>query len=124
MTIRYYAVKSQDDDNSLIETIEAEAGLEIQIWTSDFQHALEGHPEVTLDRVRNALKNPIKIVKSKKSNRVCLFYSFEVQDEQFGTIYFCVVVGVTGAGQGKMETAYETTYIKDGDVLLDKGGKK
>lgn len=62
-------MKSQDDDNSLIETVEAEAGLEIQIWTSDFQHALEGHPEVTLDRVRNALKNPIKVVKSKKSNQ-------------------------------------------------------
>lgn len=54
-------MKSQNDDNTLIEIIEAEAGLEIQIWTSDFQHALEGHPEVTLDRIRHALKNPIKI---------------------------------------------------------------
>ncbi len=118
------AVKSQDDDNSLIETVEAEAGLKIQIWTSDFQHALEGHPEVTLEKVRTALKNPIKVIKSKKSHRVCLFYSLEVQDEQFGKIYFCVVVGVTGKGRGKMETAYETTYIKDGDVLLEKGGRK
>jgi hypothetical protein len=117
-------LKSQDDDNSLIETVEAEAGLEIQIWTSDFQHALEGHPEVTLEKVRTALKNPIKVIKSKKSNRVCLFYSLEVQDEHFGKIYFCVVVGVTGKGRGKMETAYETTYIKDGDVLLEKGGRK
>jgi len=117
-------VKSPDDDNSLIETVAAEAGLEIQIWTSDFQHALEGHPEVTLERVRIALKNPVKVVKSKRSNRVCLFYSLEVRDEQFGTIYFCVVVGVIGKGRGKMETAYETTYIKDGDVLLDKGGEK
>jgi hypothetical protein len=117
-------VKSQGDENSLIETIDAAAGLEIQIWTSDFQHALEGHPEVSLERVRNALRNPIKVIKSKKSNRVCLFYSLEVQDEQFGTIYFCVVVGVLGKGVGKLETAYETTYIKSGDVLLDKGAKK
>jgi len=117
-------VKSPDDENLLIETIEAEAGLEIQIWTSDFQHALEGHPEVSLERVRNALRNPIKVVKSKKSNRVCLFYSLEVQDEQFGTIYFCVVVGVLGNCIGKLETAYETDYIKSGEVLLDKGAKK
>lgn len=117
-------MKSENDDNSLIEKVEAEAGLEIQIWTSDFQHALEGHPEVSLERVRNALKNPIKVVKSKKSNRVCLFYSLEIEDEQFGTIYFCVVVGVIKEGVGKMETAYETTYVKDGKVLLDKGDKK
>ncbi len=117
-------MKSPDDENSLIETIAAEAGLEIQIWTSDFQHALEGHPEVSLERIRNALKNPIKVVKSKKNNRVCLFYSLEVQDEQFGTIYFCVIVGVLGKGVGKLETAYETTYIKNGDVLLNKGAKK
>lgn len=117
-------MKSPDDENSLIETIDAEAGLKIQIWTSDFQHALEGHPEVSLERVRNALKDPIKVVKSKKSNRVCFFYSLEVQDEQFGTIYFCVVVGVLGKGVGKLETAYQTTYIKSGEVLIDKGVKK
>ena len=117
-------MKSSNDGNSLIETVEAEAGLEIQIWTSDFQHALEGHPEVTLERILNALKKPVKVVKSKRSHRVCLFYSLEIEDEQFGTIYFCVVVGVISKGCGKMETAYETTYIKDGDVLLNKGGKK
>ena len=61
MTIGKVQVKSQRDENSLIETIDAAAGLEIQIWTSDFQHALEGHPEVSLERVRNALRNPIKL---------------------------------------------------------------
>jgi hypothetical protein len=66
----------------------------------------------------------MKVVKSKWSNRACLFYSFDFEDKDLGTIYFCVVVGVTESGKGKMETAYETTYIKDGQVLLDKGARK
>lgn len=105
----------------LVEEIQTKQGLRIEIWNVDLQHAFNGHPEVTLDRIRKALESPVKVVKSKKSNRVCLFYTLEVADDSnFGKVYFCVVVGVLGAGIGKMETAYETTVIKTGHVLYSK----
>lgn len=114
---------------TLIEEVETEQGLKIQIWDVDFQHALEGHPEVTIERIKKALMKPLLVVQSKKSSRVCLFYNLEIEnDAEFGVIYFCVVVGVLGDGKGKMETAYETTYTKTGKILFDKsiesGGKK
>ena len=119
----------RDEAAKLIEEVETDQGLKIQIWDVDFQHALEGHPEVTIERIKKSLKNPIKVIQSKKSNRACLFYNLEIEnDPEFGAIYFCVVVGVFGNGIGKMETAYETTYIKSGTVLFerpkDNGGKK
>lgn len=119
----------RDEEAKLIEEVETDQGLKIQIWDVDFQHALEGHPEVTIERIKKSLKSPIKVVQSKKSNRACLFYNLEIEnDPEFGTIYFCVVVGVLGDGKGKMETAYETTYMKSGTVLFEKpkdnGGKK
>jgi hypothetical protein len=118
----------RDEEAKLIAEVETNQGLKIQIWDVDFQHALEGHPEVSIARIINALKNPIKVVQSKKSNRACLFYNLEIEnDPNFGKIYFCVVVGVLGDGKGKMETAYETTFVKTGTVLFEmahKNGEK
>lgn len=114
----------RDDEAELIEEIDTQQGLKIQIWDVDFQHALDGHPEVSIERIREALKDPITVVKSKKSNRACLFYNLEFEeDPEFGKIYFCVVVGVLGSGAGKMETAYETTFVKSGKVLFNKESK-
>lgn len=105
----------------LIDVVTTDQDLKIEIWDVDFQHALEGHPEVTIERIRNALKNPVQVVQSKKSNRVCLFYSLEIEnDPEFGKVYFCVVVGVLGTGKGKMETAYEANYMKNGTILFIK----
>lgn len=113
----------KDDEAKLIEEVETVHGLKIEIWDVDFQHALDGHPEVSIERIRNSLKDPIKVVQSKRSNRACLFYTLEIENHpDFGLVYFCVVVGVTGDGKGKMETAYETTYIKQGNVLYEKKG--
>ncbi|MBH48993.1 MAG: hypothetical protein CME71_12565 [Halobacteriovorax sp.] len=109
------------DQAQLIDEVETEQGLKIQIWDVDFQHALDGHPEVTIERIRKSLISPVKVVQSKKSNRACLFYNLEIEnDPEFGEIYFCVVVGVLGDGIGKMETAYETTYTKSGKVLYER----
>lgn len=111
-----------EEQNELLEEVDAIGGLRIQIWREDLQHALEGHPEVTMDRVKAALQDPIKVIQSKRSNRVCLFYSFESFDEvSQERIYFCAVVGVTGPGLGKIETAYETTYVKNGTVIFERG---
>jgi len=77
---------------------------------------------VTIERIRNALKDPLKVIESKHSKRACLFYSVEFKDEKTGEpLYFCAVVAVLGDGKGKLETAYETTYIKKGTVLFEKG---
>ena len=115
----------RDEEAKLIEEVETDQSLIIEIWDVDFQHALEGHPEVTIERIKASLKKPIKVVQSKKSNRACLFYTLEIEnDPDFGAIYFCVVVRVLGDGKGKMETAYETTVVKTGKVLFEKETKK
>ena len=112
---------SSGDENTLIEEVISLGTLKIQIWQEDFQHALDGHPEVTLDRVRNVLQQPMKVVESKHSKNACLFYSMECTDEiTKEKTYFCVVVAVTGSGEGKLETAYETTYIKTGKIIFGK----
>jgi len=113
------------EENVLIEEVGSVGGLRIQIWHEDFQHALEGHPEVTLDRVRAVLAEPAKVIESKHSRNACLFYSLELVNELTGEkTYFCVVVAVIGSGAGKMETAYETTYLKNGRVMFQKGKGK
>jgi hypothetical protein len=105
----------------MIEEISGIGGLKIQIWQDDFQHALDGHPEVTLDRVKIALQSPLAVIESKHSKNACLFYTLEGVDEKTKErTYFCVVVAVLGGGVGKMETAYETTYMKSGKVLHGK----
>lgn len=117
-----------DDTNSdegLLLELYGFGGLKIQIWNVDYQHALAGHPEVSIERIKEALMKPVKVIKSQHSERVCLFYNLEIKDDPvFGNIYFCVVVGVMGNGVGKMETAYETTYIKKGQPLFPQGESK
>ena len=113
---------SESENNRLIEEIDAIGNLKIEVWSDDFQHALEGHPEVTIERVRSALKNPVKVVQSKYSAVACLFYSYECCDEKEGaSIYFCVVVALFKEGKAKLETAYEKTYMKAGTVLFERG---
>ena len=117
-------VEIKEDDNKLIDTVESAGGLKIEIWSSDFQHALDGHPEVTLSRIQDVLKSPMQVIQSKKSSNACLFYSAEIQDPKLGTIYFCAVVRVLGDGKGKLETAYEADYVKTGTILFPQRGKK
>jgi len=107
----------------LLKSVKSINGIVIEIWNSGFQHALDGHPEVTLEKVEQALKKPYKVVQSKRSNISCLFYGFEIKDEKLGSIYFCVVVKVINSGKGVMETAYEANFIKTGKVLFSREEK-
>jgi hypothetical protein len=112
----------ENEGNPMIEEVASLGGLKIQIWHNDFQHALDGHPEVTLDRVKGALRSPIAVIETKHSKNACLFYTIECVDEKTKEkTFFCVVVAVLGSGIGKLETAYETTYMKSGKVLHGKG---
>ena len=79
---------------------------------------------VTLDKIKNALVDPFKVIQSKHSNKTCLFYSFSYEDPKLGFINFCVVVEVTGPGKGKILTAYEANFIKSGKILYNKEDKK
>lgn len=100
----------------LIETIKSLGGLEIEIYRSDLEHAIEGHIEINLDKIKNTLANPSRVIESKKQNGSCLFYSMKIENND-GEIYICVVVATTIAGKGKMITAYESDRYKDGKVL-------
>lgn len=112
--------------NTLIEKVSTVGGLEIEIWTDDLQHAIDGHPEVTIDKVRDTLKDPSKVIQSKNSTNACLFYSVEIKVSEAESLFFCVVVAVTGSGRGKMVTAYDADFIKTGIELYSKvvGGRK
>lgn len=106
--------------NNLLDKVVSVGGLEIEIWSEDLQHAVDGHPEVTLERVVSTLEDPYKVIQSKSSKTACLFYSVEVKISETETLYFCVVVAVTGSGLGKMITAYNADFIKTGKELFSK----
>ena len=106
--------------NSLIGRVRTVGGLDIEIWKEDLQHAINGHPEVTIEKVNGTLNDPSKVIQSKNSVNACLFYSVEVSISELESLYFCVVVAVTGSGKGKMVTAYDTDFIKTGNVLFAK----
>lgn len=106
--------------NSLIDKVSSVGGLEIEIWTEDLQHAIDGHPEVTIDKVKETLKDPSKVIQSKNSKNACLFYSVEVKVSKTEILFFCVVVAVTGSNKGKLVTAYDTDFIKTGNILFTK----
>ena len=104
--------------SNCIAQITSVSGIVIEISESALGHALEGHPEVTLDMVRRTCEAPSVVIKSKKNNTVCLFYRVlgtHSEEEMF----FCVVIESHRPGRGRMLTAYETNFIKSGDILFD-----
>lgn len=105
--------------NTLLDTVSTMNGqLKIEIWSDDLEHAIDGHPEVTIEKVKETLKDPAKVVQSKTSGNACLFYSFEIKISDTESIYFCVVVTVQASGLGRMITAYDADFIKTGNVLF------
>lgn len=108
-------------DNTLMESLPALGGhLQIEIWLNDFNHAVDGHPEVTIEKIRQTLKNPSKVIQSRNSNNVCLFYSMEIKSNDNKVLYFCVVVAAIFKEKGKLITAYDTDFLKTGTILFSK----
>ncbi|MFN8944971.1 MAG: hypothetical protein ACK5WZ_10155 [Pseudobdellovibrionaceae bacterium] len=107
--------------NTLIDRVSSMGGqLDIEIWSDDFQHAIDGHPEVTIDKVKATLKDPSKVIQSKSSANACLFYSVEIKISESESLYFCVVIAVIGFGKGKLVTAYDADFMKTGTELYSK----
>jgi hypothetical protein len=93
--------------------------IEIKLTEDRLLHALEGHPEVTIDQIKRAIEAPDEIRKSNSNNSFFLMY--KIDGEIFGKDkYFCVVVKNSQA-EYKVWTAYETTKIKNGELLYKKG---
>jgi len=110
--------------NTLIEEVSSMGGqLDIEIWSEDLQHAIDGHPEVTIEKVRDTLKDPSKVIQSKGSGNACLFYSVEIKTSESESLYFCVVVAVKSPGKGKMITAYDADFLKTGKTLFSRKKK-
>lgn len=78
---------------------------------------------MTLDKVRETLKDPARVIQSRNSKNACLFYSIAIKGGDTESIYFCVVVGVTDSGIGKLITAYDADFMKTGKELYSKGEK-
>jgi hypothetical protein len=81
---------------------------------------MSGHPEVTLGKVKETLKDPEKVIQSKSSGSSCLFYSVEIKIRDSESLFFCVVVGVMKSGVGRMITAYDTDFMKSGKELYSR----
>ncbi len=91
-------------------------GLKIKLFEEDFAHAIENHPgEVTLEEIRNCIKQPDFVIESLQGKNACLFYEMKIKDD-----YFVVVVHVAGNAIGEIRTAYRATYLKKGKVLFKK----
>jgi hypothetical protein len=107
--------------NALIEKISTMVGqLEIKIWSEDLEHAINGHPEASIDKIKETLKSPSKVIQSKSSGNTCLFYSIENKISDIESLFFCVVVAVIANRNGKMITAYDADFMKTGKVLYCK----
>jgi hypothetical protein len=106
--------------NILVDKVNSIGGLVIEIWSEDLGHAISGHPEVTIDKIKETLSEPSKVIKSRSSSNACLFYSVVIQLRESECLYFCVVVAVTKIGKGKMITAYDADFIKSGIELYSK----
>jgi hypothetical protein len=106
---------------SLIAAIDSFGGLKIQVWQFDLDHAISGHPEVTLDQVRETLMHPKRVIQSLSSANACLFYSELKQRKGSEVLFFCVVVAILAPGAGKLVTAYETDFMKKGKCLFKRG---
>ncbi|UXR63779.1 hypothetical protein EZJ49_11960 [Bdellovibrio bacteriovorus] len=106
--------------SGLLEVVDSIGGLKVEIWGEDLEHAILGHPEVTIQRVKETLSAPSRVVQSKSSNNACLFYSIEIKGNDVENIFFCVVVAVKDSGVGKIITAYETDFMKTGKELFSK----
>ena len=56
--------------NTLIDKVSTIGDLAIEIWSDDLQHAIDGHPEVTLDKVKNTLKESLVASESAVLNEL------------------------------------------------------
>jgi hypothetical protein len=110
--------------NTLIEKVRSIGGLVIEIWSEDLKHAIDGHPEVTIEKVKDTLKDPEKVIQSRNSGNACLFYSIQIGIRGAEDLFFCVVVAITSSGIGKMVTAYDADFIKTGKVLYSQSRSK
>lgn len=92
-------------------------GVQVIVTEEDLAHAML-HSEVTLFKIKGCITQPDFIVKSMWCEHSCLFYKIKMRHE-----YFVCVVEVVGQGKAYLRTAYETTSIKNGKVLFQKGSQ-
>ncbi|MCB9061885.1 MAG: hypothetical protein H6622_10215 [Halobacteriovoraceae bacterium] len=110
--------------DEIIGRFKTPGGLSVRVSVQALKHALEGHPEVTAEKIEQALQKPLEVRASRHSSKACLFYSFEYFDEFGVRVFFCVVVEVLAPGEGNMVTAYETEKLKKGETLYKSPIKK
>lgn len=74
------------------------------------------HPSIAKyeEEVKNALKAPDQIRRSKQDLKVSLYY------KSLGEVYVCAVVDQIDDSQGYIITAYLTDRIKEGEKTYDK----
>jgi len=82
-----------------------------------FEHISEVHPEVSLDDIKLALKNPDEVRMSSYKNNSELYYVLKTKRR-----YICVIVKNCEDGNF-ISTALTTTKPKIGHVIYKKGAE-
>lgn len=97
------------------------AGRTIQLTAEQLEHIQAGHPEVTIDEMREALLNPDEVRKTKVQSPLSkclsqLFYRLRTKDPDRYTV---VVVKFCEDGNF-VSTAYTGEKLKDGETVFKK----
>lgn len=82
-----------------------------------FEHISQAHPEVSLNNIKTALKNPDEVRMSSYKDDSELYYVLKSKRR-----YICVIVKICEDGNF-ISTALTTTKPKVGRVIYKRGGE-
>lgn len=105
------------DKEDILFQVNTPLGVAIRTTTKYWQIIVEHkHPSVAKHKkdVKDALRNPDEVRKSKKDVRVHLYY------KNIGNIYVCAVADHINEREGYIITAYLTDRIKEGEKIYEK----
>lgn len=93
---------------------------DVRLTDERYEHLMSDHPEMAeqIDKVRETLLNPGKVVRSRTDPQVELFYQF-YQTTPVTQKFLCVVVKAF-TDDAFIITAYFTSTIKQGEMLWEK----
>jgi hypothetical protein len=91
----------------------------IFLSNESFEHIKSGHPEITINQIKNTLLDPLEIHESSKQMESLLYYSIKIRTEK-KVRYICVVVKKTSKSELFVETAMTTSNIKKGRIVFKK----
>lgn len=98
--------------------IEDYRGRSVGLSEATWEHIQESHPEITLEDIRSALRDPLEVRESPRQSFIELFYQSKAHPE--GKQRFRVVVVKVLENELFVSTAMTTNAMKAGRTLYRK----